>query len=287
LKPRSREPSQRFQKVFRWFELWDAQLLTVAEVCASESRDEISFARISPADAEYVETPASEKLAGDALGHFGGFLKKSWRRNDLLWGRLDAAEMICRMIDGPVEGGAAAPLPTARIRAVQEEIAAEEIHGLSGDYRSYLENDYVVGRETLADLPMEERADLALRGSEVFRNMLRGIGNASRLPKQLRWLFTRVGTGLGFLLALIRWPVQALFGRDPAWRRAIDMGILFVGLWCLASVALIVLGVIGTTNTLWTLIGLGIALFALWTIGHAWKHRRERRLSRRRPARPR
>jgi predicted acylesterase/phospholipase RssA len=268
------DQSQRFAKVCRWFELWDVQLLTIAEASNVEARDEIRFARISPADAEYIEKPAAEKLAGDALGHFGGFLKKSWRCNDLLWGRLDAAEMICRMINGPVEGNPPAPLPTEQIRAVQEEIAAEEIHGLSGDYRGYLEQEYAVGKETLADVPIEERADLALRGGEVARNMLRGIGNASRLPQQLRWLFTRLGTGLGFLLALIRWPAQALFGRDPAWRRVIDLGILFIGLWCLVSVALIVLGVIGTTNTLWTLIGLGIVLFALWTLGHAWKSRR-------------
>lgn len=32
---------------------------------------------------------ADEKLAGRQLGHFAGFLKRSWRSNDILWGRLD------------------------------------------------------------------------------------------------------------------------------------------------------------------------------------------------------
>ncbi len=35
--------------------------------------------------------PAADKLAGDALGNFGGFLKRSWRANDLMWGRFDTA----------------------------------------------------------------------------------------------------------------------------------------------------------------------------------------------------
>jgi predicted acylesterase/phospholipase RssA len=261
--------SERFTKVFRWFELWDAQLLTIAEVSGADARDEIHFARISPADAEYIEKPAKEKLAGDALGHFGGFLKKSWRCNDLLWGRLDAAEVICRMIAGPADDGAPAPLPQSQIRAVQEEIAHAEVHDLSGDYRSYLERDYRVGKENLADVPMDERADLALHSSDVVRNMLRGLGNAERLPGPLQWLFAHVGDGLGFLLAFIRWPVRASYGRDPAWRRAINLGILFIGLWCLTSLVLIVLGVIGTTNTLWALIGGGLLLFVLWTVVHA------------------
>lgn len=264
---------ERFTTVFRWFELWDAQLLTIAEVSGADARDEIHFARISPADAQYIEKPAGEKLAGDALGHFGGFLKKSWRCNDLLWGRLDAAEVICRMIAGPSGSGAPAPLPQAQIRAVQEEIAQAEIHDLSGDYRTYLERDYEVGKEKLADVPMDERADLALRSSEVVRNMLRGLGNAERLPGPLQWLFSRIGNGLGFLLAFARWPVNAVYGRDPAWRRTINLGILFIGLWCLASVILIVLGVIGTTNTLWALVLGGLALFVLWTIGHALRRR--------------
>lgn len=198
----------RFTDVFRWFELWDAQLLTIAEVSSADARDEIHFARISPADAEYIEKPAGEKLAGDALGHFGGFLKKSWRCNDLLWGRLDAAEIICRMIMRGDDDGAPAPLPQAQIRAVQQEIAEHEIDDLPGDYRTYLQRDYKVGEEKLADLPLDERADLALRSTGVARNMLRGLGRAERLPKPLRGLFARVGSGLGLLLTLVRRPVR-------------------------------------------------------------------------------
>jgi predicted acylesterase/phospholipase RssA len=37
-----------------------------------------------------------DKLAGMKLGHFGGFVKDSWRANDWLWGRLDGVEHILR-----------------------------------------------------------------------------------------------------------------------------------------------------------------------------------------------
>jgi predicted acylesterase/phospholipase RssA len=37
-----------------------------------------------------------EKLAGMKLGHFAGFLKRSWRANDWLWGRLDGVEHVLR-----------------------------------------------------------------------------------------------------------------------------------------------------------------------------------------------
>ncbi len=53
--------------------------------------------RISPADSPTLwdETKKQKvKLGGNALGGFGGFLDREWRRNDIMWGRLDAAERI-------------------------------------------------------------------------------------------------------------------------------------------------------------------------------------------------
>jgi predicted acylesterase/phospholipase RssA len=49
------------------------------------------------------DTP-DEKLAGVQLGHFAAFLKRSWRANDWMWGRLDAAERMVRLLD-QVTGG--------------------------------------------------------------------------------------------------------------------------------------------------------------------------------------
>jgi len=59
--------------------------------------------RISPRDATSIvdeNAPAEKrrKLAGTALFHFGAFLNREWRQNDLMWGRLDAAERIIRCV---------------------------------------------------------------------------------------------------------------------------------------------------------------------------------------------
>jgi hypothetical protein len=44
---------------------------------------------------------AKEKLAGLQLGHFGAFLKQSWRASDWLWGRLDGAQRLSEMLVDP------------------------------------------------------------------------------------------------------------------------------------------------------------------------------------------
>ena len=51
--------------------------------------------RIDPAGRDDPD----EKLAGVQLAHFAAFLKRSWRANDWMWGRLDAAERLVRLLD--------------------------------------------------------------------------------------------------------------------------------------------------------------------------------------------
>ena len=46
------------------------------------------------------ENPA-DKLAGLQLGHFGAFYKQSWRANDWMWGRLDAAQRLTQVLLEP------------------------------------------------------------------------------------------------------------------------------------------------------------------------------------------
>lgn len=53
--------------------------------------------RVSPEDAKVLideRATKCSKLAGVKLAHFGAFLEKRWRENDILWGRLDGAERI-------------------------------------------------------------------------------------------------------------------------------------------------------------------------------------------------
>ena len=63
----------------------------------------IAFVQVS-ADSASPLSPdggAAAKVAGLQLGHFGGFLKRSWRANDWMWGALDgAAHLIAVLLDG-------------------------------------------------------------------------------------------------------------------------------------------------------------------------------------------
>lgn len=57
----------------------------------------VDIIRISPEDATALideNKTGCHKLAGSTLGHFGAFLDPLWRRNDIMWGRLDGAERI-------------------------------------------------------------------------------------------------------------------------------------------------------------------------------------------------
>ena len=59
--------------------------------------DAIDIIRISPEDAKQLideRKTGCRKLAGSTLGHFGAFLARQWRENDILWGRLDGAERV-------------------------------------------------------------------------------------------------------------------------------------------------------------------------------------------------
>lgn len=61
--------------------------------------DPVEVHRISPRDARSLVDPAHKpKVAGARLGHFGGFLDATWRANDIMWGRLDAAERLVTLL---------------------------------------------------------------------------------------------------------------------------------------------------------------------------------------------
>ncbi|NJO98378.1 MAG: DUF3376 domain-containing protein [Pleurocapsa sp. CRU_1_2] len=62
-----------------------------------EGKNQIELIRISPEDANLgfgKGKGLDDKLAGDQFRAFGGFFKKSWRSNDLLWGRLDGLNRL-------------------------------------------------------------------------------------------------------------------------------------------------------------------------------------------------
>lgn len=84
------------------FEREDAVRYPLELAAEVHQRDEIHVVRLSPYDAqrELSYRRVEDKICGETFGHFGAFLKKSWRSNDLLWGRLDG---ICRLVETLIE----------------------------------------------------------------------------------------------------------------------------------------------------------------------------------------
>ncbi len=104
-----------------WFSTFLRRVLAIevirrafASEAEIESAQELRFVQLTPAAPSPIFTtgplrlpsPASadEKLAGVGLGHFAGFYRRSWRANDFMWGRLDAAARIVDLLlDRPAD----------------------------------------------------------------------------------------------------------------------------------------------------------------------------------------
>ncbi len=76
----------------------DRLLYPLEVVSGIHEKDVIHTVRISPRDARdgLSDKELERKVTGANVGHFGAFFKRSWRSNDILWGRLDAA---CELVD--------------------------------------------------------------------------------------------------------------------------------------------------------------------------------------------
>lgn len=82
----------------------DAATWLVADAEAPGTSQAIKLAQLT-LDIDHGFTKATvtrdDKVAGTELHRFGGFLKQSWRVNDWIWGRLDGAQMLCRLLLDP------------------------------------------------------------------------------------------------------------------------------------------------------------------------------------------
>jgi patatin-related protein len=80
---------------FKWY---DAHLFPINYFGDLGEKDQIDVVRVSPLDADraFSQRSVADKITGETVMHFGAFLKKSWRSNDIMWGRLDG---VCRILD--------------------------------------------------------------------------------------------------------------------------------------------------------------------------------------------
>jgi hypothetical protein len=151
------------RRIFDQFEYYDQIVFPIFYEASVGEAEMCEVFRISPRDAtslvdENAPTEKRRKLAGTALFHFGAFLDREWRQNDLMWGRLDAAERIIRAV-----------LPRSLEANALIEEANLAIVG-SEERLSRLRETYEVNRK----LPLLTRLKLGFRASRIVLKMLAG-----------------------------------------------------------------------------------------------------------------
>lgn len=81
------------------FVLFDAALYPLEYAAGVGEGDRVDVMRLSPQDTSMLAWSQKPKLKGTLYGHFGAFMKRAWRENDYLAGRLDGAErMVCLLV---------------------------------------------------------------------------------------------------------------------------------------------------------------------------------------------
>ncbi len=85
------------------FPLWDALIFPTIALSHLPQFTPIRVSQFSPVAASALSAPDGAKLKGTSWHHFGGFMDPEWRENDYLWGRLDGAELILRMLRASVD----------------------------------------------------------------------------------------------------------------------------------------------------------------------------------------
>jgi patatin-related protein len=194
------------------FEEFDMIVLPLAYPDLGETNS-VDILRISPLDAPGIKPDAvgdaTAKLAGIRVKHFGGFLARAWRDNDLMWGRLDAAEAIVGAMLGDTTKD---PGKTVRERA-QAEILRDELR------RKQSAVLFALGK-TIADEagPLDAVADATLLA--CFRRCYERLPDLA--PKAQRAVAGR-GVGIaGRVLSVTakgrkwpRWPFRAMRVAGP------------------------------------------------------------------------
>jgi patatin-related protein len=226
------------------FILYDLVIYPVQYATAAGESSVVDVFRVSPEDAEtLMKEPADKtqgtKLAGRTLMSFGAFLDESWRRNDMLWGRLDGAERIIRaLLPNRGDRDLRKELTRKAHRAILEQEVEKEknLQAVCGVLSNALANretqddhgaevskvvqqirdkyekewsterrqDLTNGRKLDRHLPPQQSLQYISRSTNIVGNMFSGLAETKHLPAGQRfgsWL-ARFGTILWNVVAV-------------------------------------------------------------------------------------
>jgi hypothetical protein len=110
------------------FEYYDMLIFPIYYGTDVGESDEAEIIRISPEDADSLfneKKDRNKKLAGTTLANFGAFFAREWRENDMLWGRLDAAECVIKAMM-PEGDERAEMIREVQVAILQEDLTARD-----------------------------------------------------------------------------------------------------------------------------------------------------------------
>jgi patatin-related protein len=110
------------------FDWYDQTRFTLYYDTGTGEPSTVDVIRVSPMDATSLRESAPERptLAGVAVAHFGAFLDAHWRRNDIMWGRLDGAERLVATVL-PEDDGDTATVRKELLRLVHGRILEQTL----------------------------------------------------------------------------------------------------------------------------------------------------------------
>jgi patatin-related protein len=137
-----------------------------------------------------------EKLTGLGLGHFAGFYRRSWRANDFMWGRLDAAARIVDLLVDPDRTRGLQPDERRRRAGALARLLAPAGAGDEANDKRWLVHEVLASagasegissaaKRELADYP-RERPDEQRLGAALVAALAADLGEPGEA------LFTRV-----------------------------------------------------------------------------------------------
>jgi patatin-related protein len=139
----------------------------------------VEVLRVSPEDAPSLINELNDqgdagrqrrKLAGTALFHFGAFLDAQWRRNDIMWGRLDGCE---RLLAALFPEAADNDVRDALLAEAQRTIVREEMQ--PGGYDRLIDNFAIA-------LAAQKEKSLG----EAFDRLLANLGPAGSSQRRIQ-----------------------------------------------------------------------------------------------------
>jgi patatin-related protein len=185
------------QKYFREFEKFDAFLFPLDYLAGVPEKQEIETYRISPEDAKLGLSNTIEKgkrlaykLAGDSLNAFGGFFKKSWRANDILWGRLDG---LNRLVEALITEDKIRNFLNLWHRESTEHKISED------DYLKYLLDDALFSES----LQINENLKKSRKDLEIILNKLKSLNAGNNIEQSSKEDFQKLVSDLVEILVSV------------------------------------------------------------------------------------